>query len=222
MIKGLRHELKSKFNFPVGEEMHITPFMTDKNPYRRFNWSNEERLSILNSYIACIAQMKIEVVNVVIDKTKIKNNDYPILENALKYNIQRIENTCAGEWNYMAISDKGRVKRMSKTARAIRVYNPIQDVFGLSSRNLPIKYMFEDILEKDSKESYFIQVSDFISYFVHLYYKSFFLNENLPNRVASLITAEKIKNAMEYLKANGVLNLKANTSNEYGIVIYPK
>lgn len=166
--------------------------------------------------------MKIEVVNVVIDKTKIVNDHYPILKNALKYSIQRIENTCAGEWNYMAISDKGRVKKMSRTAREIRVYNPIKDVFSNTARNMPIKFMLEDILEKDSKESYFIQVSDFISYFVHLYYKCFYLNDHLPNRVSTLMSPEKIKNAMEYMKDNRILNLKANPANEYGIVIYPK
>ena len=222
MLKGLRHELKAKYKFPVSEEMHITPFMTDKNPYRKHNWTINDRLDILNHYIACIARMKIEVVNVVIDKTRIIHEDYPILKNALKYSIQRIENTCAGEWNYMAISDKGRVRKMSKTAREIRVYNPIRNVFSDTTRNLPIKYMIEDILEKDSKESYFIQVSDFISYFVHLYYKCFYLNESLPNRVATLMTPEKIRNTMDYLKANRILNLKANSGNDYGIVIYPK
>lgn len=221
-IRALRRELKLHYNFPTAVEMHITPFMTDKSPYRGFGWSKEERLGILNAYISTIAQLKIETVNVIIDKTKIVNSDYPILENALKYNIQRIENTSSGGWNYMAISDKGRVKKMSKTAREIRVYNPIQDVFDISSRNLPIKYMFEDILEKDSNESYFIQVSDFISYFVHLYYKSFFLHEALPNRVANLITPEKINNAMEFLKANNIFNIRANHNNKYGLVIYPK
>ena len=36
--------------------------------------------------------MDLKIVNVIIDKKKFKDNNYHVLENALKYNIQRIEN----------------------------------------------------------------------------------------------------------------------------------
>lgn len=43
--------------------------------------------------------------------------------------------------------------------------------------------MIEDILDKDSSESAFIQVCDFISYFYHCYYKVFVKQEKLPYEV---------------------------------------
>ena len=60
------------------------------------------------------------VINVMIDKRKIKRFDYKVLENALTYNIQRIENDRNGKWNYIIITDKGRISPMRKTARGIR------------------------------------------------------------------------------------------------------
>jgi hypothetical protein len=60
---------------------------------------------------------------------------------------------------------------MRTTARAIRAYNPIPSQFT-GFINKPIKNLIEDILEKDSEESHFIQICDFVSYFVHLYYKT--------------------------------------------------
>lgn len=221
-IKLLRQSLKSKYGFPIKQEMHITPFIRNKYPFCSYKWDDDQRRDILRQFLWTICQLKIEIVNVIIDKSKITSDSYPILENALKYNLQRIENTSNGDWNYIAISDSGRVKRMVKTARAIRVYNPIQNMFDYDSRNLPVKYMIEDILEKDSSDSYFIQVSDFISYFVHLYYNYVVLHKALPNRVERLLTADQIEDTMKYLKGCKVLNLKASHTNKYGIVIYPK
>ena len=73
---------------------------------------------------------------------------------------------------------------MKKTARAIRNYNPITSIFNNDNYyNSPIKNMIEDILEKDSKESYFIQVCDFISYVVNLYFK-YVVNNHAINCMA--------------------------------------
>lgn len=112
--------------------------------------------------------MEIEAINVVIDKSKIYNNDYNVLEKALTYNIQRIENSSSNTWKYFLITDSGRTPVMRKTARKIRVNNLIQSKFDYSTYNEPVKNMIEDILEKDSKESYFIQMSDLIAKIVSM------------------------------------------------------
>ena len=166
--------------------------------------------------------MDLSIVNVIIDKTKIKDTDYNILEKALTYNIQRIENDSEGEWNYIIITDKGRLAPMRKTARAIRAYNPIQSHYTPESMNQPITGLIEDILEKDSEESYFIQICDFVSYFVHLYYKCVMNQKPLPARVASVIDCQFVSRVMATLKYYGKLNLKASKANDFGLVIYPK
>ena len=190
-MKNCRDMLKEKYGFHSTVEMHTKNFLTDKNPYRNYGWTKEQKQEILIAYTKCIAeQMDFSVVNVVIDKTK--------------------------------ITDKGRLAPMRKTARAIRAYNPIQSHFAQESVNQPITGLIEDILEKDSEESYFIQVCDFVSYFVHLYFKCV-MNENpLPGRVKSVIDEQFIRRVMATLKCSGRLNLKASKSNEYGLVIYPK
>lgn len=186
-IQFLRKELKAKYGFYVKEEMHTKYFLTDKDPYRKYNWSNDQKLEILKAFTLSIAEMDLSCINVIIDKNKIKKQDYKILENALKYNIQRIDNDSRGEWNYIIITDKGRIAPMRKTARAIRAYNPIQSKYYYTFKNQPIAGLIEDIMEKDSNESYFIQICDFISYFVHLYYKCCIKKNPLPNRVSNLI-----------------------------------
>ena len=82
--------------------------------------------------------------------------------------------------------------------------------------------MIEDIMEKNSSESYFIQICDFVSFFVHLYFICEFRHESLPKRVGNVIDDVFVRRVMATLKKSGKLNLKANELNSYGLVIYPK
>ncbi|OUN89617.1 DUF3800 domain-containing protein [Blautia sp. An46] len=220
-IKQLRRQLKKEYGFHISEEMHTKHFLTDKNPYRKYKWSKDEKREIIIAFTKMIGTLDVKIINVIIDKTKIKRDDYSILENALKYNIQRIENDSNGEWNYLIITDAGRIAPMRKTARAMRVYNPIQSQYA-GYLNQPIKNMIEDIMEKDSSESYFIQLCDFISFFVHLYFVSHDRQKDLPKRVMNVIDKNFVGRVMATLKQSGRLNLKANEKNTYGLVIYPK
>ena len=197
VMQTLRSELKNKFGLHISEEFHTKKFLTDKNPYRNYKWNQENKLDILETYIKYISDMEMQIVNVIIDKTKIQTEKYSILKKALTYNVQRIENESNSmNWRYIIITDAGRIAPMRKIARAIRVYNPIQSQYFNACQNIPIKGLIEDILEKDSKESYFIQTCDFISYFVHLYYKCIIKGEALPKRVATLLDNNFIQNTV--------------------------
>lgn len=219
-VKALRSQLKKEYGFHTGQEMHTKHFLTDKNPYRAYHWTNTQKTEILKKYTLMISSLSISSVNVVIDKSSIANDNYHILENALTYNIQRIENDSRGSWNFLLITDKGRIAPMRATARAIRAYNPIQSQFG-GIINKPVKSMIEDVLEKDSRESHFIQICDFISYFVHLSYLTRYKNKQLPNRVGNLIDNEFVGKVMATFSTNGILNEKASRE-KYGLVIYPR
>ena len=222
-VRACRRQLKDEFGFHMTEEMHTKHFLTDKGLYRSYGWTTEQKQRILIAYTKAIAKLKAKSINVVIDKTKVVHKEsYNVLEKALTYNIQRIENDSHHEWNYLIITDSGRLPPMRKTARKIRAFNPIPSQFGGDTRNQPVIGLIEDILEKDSKESYFVQICDYIPYFVHLYYKINYQHGSLPNRAARVIDNEFVSRVMATLKAGGVLNLEAARANPYGLVIYPK
>lgn len=222
LMRALKKELRDKYGFHVSEEIHTKHLLYNKNPYRAYNWDDETRIEILKSITLTIADMDLSIINVIIDKTKIKKPDYNILSTALTYNIQRIENDSKGEWNYLVITDEGRLAPMRKTARKIRAFNPIQSKYSYGFTNQPIACLVEDIMEKNSKESYFIQICDFISYFSHLYFTTHNQGKPLPNRVGKLIDPVFVGSVMATLKKANKINLKANEQNSYGFVIYPK
>lgn len=218
-IKKYRLYLKDNFGFSVIEEFHTADFFTDKKPYRDYKLNSEQRKNIIMTYCQVIASMNLRIINTIIDKDKvIRIKEYPVLKNALTYTIQRLEND--SDWKYMIISDKGRVSIMRKTARLLKNENPISSHFTPGVYNAPIKNMIEDIMEKDSKESFFIQISDFVSYIVNLYYKHYVQKKEIPKRISSWLTIEDIIVMMDILKS--VFNLKASSQNDYGLVIYPK
>lgn len=220
-LKNMRKDLKERFGLHVSEEIHTKFLLSDKDPYRKYKWTVDQKQEILKTITLAIADMELSVINTVIDKTRFTDTNYPVLENALKYTIQRVENDSAGKWNYIIITDEGRIGAMRKTARAIRSYNPIQSKYSFEFNNQPINNLLEDILEKESHESYFIQMCDFISYFVHLYYRTQIKKLPLPNRVGKTVDNVFVKRVMITLEKSNVLNLNAS-KNEFGLVVYPK
>jgi len=219
-FKTFRKQMKSSYGLHLIEEMHTMDFLRDRDPYRNHGWSLLERHGILISFAKAISSLDIKVVNVIIDKTRIQNEDYPILEKSLTYNILNIENDSNGDWKYFIISDKGKIRLMQIIARKIRSVHFISSDFDISS-DIPVRNLIEDILEKDSRESYFIQISDFISCFVFLYYRYVMKKEMLPKRLSYTIDETLITNVVEIFKKGGILNTKAAKDNAYGLAIYP-
>ncbi len=123
----------------------------------------------------------------------------------------------------MIFCDKGRVGKMRKTARKIQRINYIPSRFqsGASYRK-EIEGMIEDPIEKDSRESYFIQISDIVAYTLYLYSVRNLLNpmRNWSRRSLKVLNYGDEVSAMDRLLP--VLNTKASRNNQYGIVHYPK
>lgn len=222
LIRFFRKKMKEEYGLHAAQEMHTKNFIRNKNPYHKQGWSDETRKQILSHFVSIVPNLSGVSISTVIDKRKITTTDYKVLDTALRYSIQRIENDSAGDWNYIIVTDQGRTVPMRKTARAIRVYNPIQSQFDISYMNKPIKFMVEDIFEKDSAESYFIQICDLISYFVYAYQLYVVNGAPINKRVQKVIDKDYIKRVMDFWKKNNVFNLKANPSNEYGLVVYPR
>ena len=221
IFTSFRREMKTKYGLRTFEEMHTMDFLRDRNPYRNYGWTLDQRREILIAFAHCISQLSIKVVTTIIDKTKIRRDDYKILETALTYNIQRIENDSNGNWNYIIISDKGRISEMRDTARKIKSVNYIPSRTGISS-NTPIKNLIEDVMEKDSKDSYFIQICDYLSCFAFMFYRNVVKKCKIPGRIAFLIDKEFITFIINIFKEGNILNTNAARYNEYGFVIYPR
>jgi len=255
-ILNFRKNIRELYGLPVKYEFHTKQFLLNKKPYRQYNFSDEIRIEIIEKFIEFLSTQKIQIINVVIDKNNIPNDDYKVLKTAFTYSIQRIENTLyysnsynkeeaynllskyiqnesdlkkihqefytrwLNDKNFIIITDEGRLHSMCKIAREIQKINYIPTQYEYSPYRDEIKLLIEDPIAKESKESCFIQVADFMSYILHLFMTYKLEPEKLPNRLPEFVTKDKVKQWMENLKP--ILNLKASSSDSFGIVYYPK
>ncbi len=142
-ISEFRKQLKKDFNIPIKIEFHTKHFILNKNPYRELQISDDDRLLILGLFCELISNLDLKIINVVINKGNISpNTPYNVLDNALKYSIQRIENDLSKidpAKKFMIITDQGRIGKMRMTARKIQRVNFIPSKYNAKPIRKEIK-----------------------------------------------------------------------------------
>jgi hypothetical protein len=223
-VHAFRKFLKASYGMPVKQEFHTKEFIAGKHPYNG-QYDFKQRKEILTHFCKMLPTLKVKCISVVIDKTKIKRTAYSVLENALTYNVQRIENDLNKNHKaekFMIITDEGRVGKMRNVTRKIQQINYIPSIYNPDPYRKEIKNLIEDPLPKTSDQSHFIQLADVLSFVVSLYAKRNLCEPKIEwaARVKTVLNYGDEVLLMDAIK--GALNTRASQSNPYGIVYYPK
>lgn len=220
-LHDFRRDLSRTHGFPFSMELHTREFLLNKNPYRALQMSPERRVEIVKRFCGLVAALNVRIVNVAIDKKAIRNQEYAVLDKAFTYSIQRVENDLQKDGSrFLIITDEGRIGKMRSIARRIQAFNPIASKYSDRPYQKEIEHLIEDPLPKNSRESYFIQLADMVSYLVGSYLKDRLHGDPLPSRLHGVIDAAGIVECLEIIKPS--LNLNAAPRSDYGIVCYPK
>jgi len=206
---AFRKTLKTVYGLGVRTELHASEYI--RKPVDGL--TKYDRLAILRNTLDELAKMPdISITNIVVDKID-KPADYDVFQKAWGVLFQRFENTLfygnfPGNFRDdfgMVLSDATAGQKLTQMVRRMAVYNPIPSSYGQGSRNIPIKKIIEDPHFKDSRSSLPVQMADVCAYFLHQKYA--------PN---GYIKRKAAQNYFDRLQP--VLNLKASTSNAFGIV----
>jgi hypothetical protein len=224
VIRDARRAMKARFGLPISWEIHTKQLLLNKYPYKQLGLCDAERIRIVDDCCELLASLSLRAINACIVKPRVKSLSYEVLRTAVTYSVQRIENDLK-PWDdpasqFLIITDSGRVGKMRKTTRRVQAFNPILSKYTGSHYRREIQGLIEDPLPKDSKESYFIQLSDVVAYIVYLYA---LLRTNVapfPNRMPTSVDHRKIINWMDLLTPS--LNLDASGSDKYGVVFHPQ
>jgi Protein of unknown function (DUF3800) len=220
----LRRHFRKAYGLPVQTEFHTRPFLVNKNPYRAFGISDADRLQAVDEYCELIAGIDVRILNVCVVKPRIKSATYTVLDWAMKFSIQRLENdmrsTGGADARFLMVTDPGRVGKMRKTTRKVQRINYIPSMFGPYSYRREVERMIEDPLPKDSRESYFIQTADLISYIVYLHTVFSTGIGTVHGRMPPAVNRLRVVAWLDALKP--VLNLKASGTDPYGIYYHPQ
>jgi len=184
-IAETRERLKALYNFPLSIEMHTKELMAGKNPYQNFRWTPDEKRQILFAIADLIVQLDLQLITAMVVKEEMPTNT-SVLDLALHQLLAELEARCGGQWNYLIISDDGRVEAMRKSADRV-------------SKKISTFNLIEEILDKKSIDSSFIQLCDYIACFEHLYWKCCLLGQPIPNRMLDTLSCNIIEKIMDML-----------------------
>lgn len=160
-VKEYRRELKRLHRIFVTVELHATDFVAGRGRISTGTVFKGTRCRIFRETLAFVAQLRgVRLFNAIGPK----DSDSLIFErlmNRININMRK-----AGS-NALIIHDRG--KDYTGLVRRMCVYNPIQSKYGSwaggqTHKNIPLDHILEDIMFRDSEDSYFIQLVDFCAY----------------------------------------------------------
>ncbi len=226
-LKTLRIELKQRYSLPSKTEIHAGPMIRGNEPYRTLmGLAANPALAgafLLDCFTA-VASLEVSVINVAVDKAAIlakwpmrPRSDFNVLDIAFRFSLQRLEMSMANtNSSFAAIVDQGRLGAMRKVARKATRFNYVNSAVG----NVPVQHLLEDPLEKESTQSYYLQVCDAITLAVKLYLDE--KNNHTTARCSRLTAGLGKLTGTQYMQVlTPILNLKAHPADSFGVVSYP-
>jgi len=222
-VKEFRRDLRDDFGLPVKTELHTKYLLLGKRPYRALGLSESDRIAIMDKVADLIGALDLRVVNVVIVKPRLTSSKVSVLDRAVTFAVQRIENDLreggGAQPGFVLVTDEGRVGAMRGTTRRLQRFNYIPSKFGGSPYRADIETMIEDPLPKNSRESYFVQLADFVALVVYHYVHHMTGHGTLHGRTPATVDEGKILDWMGRMKPS--LNTKAARKDPFGVKIYP-
>ena len=169
-LKTFRQSIKNRFGLLIREEIHAAELIRINKLKAYQQIRKVDRIQILKDYCQHIPIIfdNAKIINVCLDKSKYKFPEQ-IQQLAWKRLIQEYDNFLKGDVNDkgIIISDDTDGHKIIRQLRKMRVYNPTSSDSG-NINNIPVSNIIEDLLQRNSNQSYFIQTVDIIA---HLLYR---------------------------------------------------
>lgn len=181
-VKDFRRTLYQSYGIRQRVELHASPLLSKKHKgWDHLNpWDRSQAYKSFVQFIG--SQSHARIMSVCVDKNSSKyTKSETVFQDAWSFLLQRF-NTTLLKRNFpsgfsahsISITDSGIVipdlsapLTINRIMRRMRVYNSVP-TSGLAgpAKNLPITHVVEDPMHKDSANSLFIQMADFVAHSV--------------------------------------------------------
>jgi hypothetical protein len=169
-LKLFRKSLKTRFGLLLKEEIHASELIRIKKNQAYKKIRKTERINILKDYCRQIPIIfnTAKLINICLEKKDYSTSEEVQLT-AWNRLIQRFDTYLKKVVNDkgIIISDDTDGYKIMSLLRKMRVYNPVPSHFG-AFYNSPTDSIIEDIFQRSSHHSYFIQTIDVVA---HLLYR---------------------------------------------------
>lgn len=162
-IKALRQRLKMTDGIDIHSEFHAWKLISGRGKLGEGFVSIERRCQIFRESLSLISGFP---------QTGLFNSVFPVSKEtwALERLLNRIQrNMQAQNSQAIIICDDGKEEHYNMLRRRMAVYNHVPSKFGAwesgaATKNIVIDRIIEDMIFKDSKQSYLIQMVDLCAY----------------------------------------------------------
>lgn len=163
-LKTYRKKINQEYGIYIYKELHAWKFVSGRGQISHKVVTKYQRSIIFNEIIDLIESIPdLRVFNSLAPKCK-ESVGFEWLLNRINRSLK--------EWNShgILVCDEGNEASITKQVRRMSVYNPLPSKFGVwfesgeKSKNIPLEFIIEDPVFKQSDKSYFIQLSDFVAY----------------------------------------------------------
>lgn len=207
-LKIFRQSLKSRFGLLIREEIHASELIRIQKIEAYKKIKKPVRIEILNEYCTQIPIIfdNAKVINICLEKAQFKSGEQ-IQLTAWSRLAQRFDTYLKKTGNDFGIiiSDDTDGQKVISQLRKMRVYNPVPSHYNTGFYNAPIDNILEDLFQRDSKHSFFIQTVDVIA---HLLYR-----HQVPKGSLKKYGLERA-----FLNLSPILLTEASTADPLGIV----
>lgn len=161
-----RRSLRHNFGFYMREEIKGSELAKGSGPWLRLGLSDKKRKYIYRSFMRLQGgSQAVKTYAVVVHKAACDDPEM-VRRTAWRYALQRVErlatkhNTTA-----MLFPDSGQYVWMRRLTREMRRHSVVGSMFGGSTLDRPLlKVLVDDPVERDSEQSYLIQLADLNAY----------------------------------------------------------
>ena len=163
---AFRRYLRDEFHIPPRAELKASWLIHNKGDIRSSGLTYKARMA---AYLAAMRFQRktglFRTFTVLVNKAEIMKRPFDVRECAWRFAIQRLERFgTANKDNVHVLPDEGHGDFIIKKIRAMRRFHYVPSAFGPESLERKAENIVEDASDRNSRESYFIQLADLNAY----------------------------------------------------------
>lgn len=161
-----RRWLRQNFGLRMRQEVKANELVRGTGPWRSLGFGSRARKRIFRSYMRFQAKVgTVKTFAVVIDKSRCSSAD-EVRETGWRLALERIETFARhNKTTVMLFPDSGEYDRFRKLSREMRRFSQVGAMLGGGTLSRPLAtFLIDDPVERDSKQSYFVQLADLNAY----------------------------------------------------------
>jgi hypothetical protein len=166
IIKQLRRTLREGYGIRLNGELHANKNIAGRGVLWGRRWPVADRVRLFQLVLESIAQFPSgQTMSICTRKRQAaEKRGRDLHATAWTFLLQRFHNYVekargsSGADSGIVIHDRGHEVEVRKLMRKLRVFNYVPSRFGGPSRNLPLSYLIEDPVARNSAHAQFVQI----------------------------------------------------------------